>query len=353
MTSSTRYFLFGGATVLGLGLAGGLVMYFGGVPTLGALAGEPDELVYVPENAAVVAFADVRRVMDSELRQEIREMLPERARGRDVDGRLEFQDATGIDLEKDVDDVLAYLRPDGAVVTDGTPVGRGRSDEVLVLIRGRFDQARIEQLVEEHGGVAETYRDKRLIVRRAGGEPSEPGDRGEGMPPAFGVGFLQAGLIAVGTRTAIMRALDLESGTGVSVTRNDTLMELIRDSDSGDVWAVGRFDGVLDRARIPGDLADRLPPITYFAASGRVDGGFAGRVRADARDEASAEQLGDVIRGFVALARMQAGSNPRLGTVLQSLQLHAEGHSVVLEFALPSGTLRSLAPSPGETPPAP
>jgi len=377
MTSGTRNVLIGGATVLALGLVGGVVSYLVGIPAVGALAGEPAELIYVPEDATVVAFADVRRVMDSPLRQEIRQLLPEHAGVAEAEGRRHFQEMTGIDVEQDVEYVVAYLLPRAAAPEAGgvTPVepGGGRVDEGLVLVRGRFDQTRIEQLFEDHGGVVEAYRGKRLIVRPLDvpspspgepgepGEPVEPGEPGEPVGPLgndrreFAVGFIQAGLIAVGTRAGISRAIDLESGSGANVTRNDSLMALVRDSKDGDVWAIGRFDRLIDRARMPGDLANRLPPIAYFAASGRFDTGLSGRIRADTRDDESAQQLGDVIRGFVALARMQSSSQPQFETLLQSLQLSTSGTSVMLQFALPAGTLRSLLPVPpsSDTPPQP
>ncbi len=72
MTAKTRYFLFGSVLVLILGLSIGLVAYYGGMPSgLFSSAPGPAELKYVPGDAAVVAFANVRDVMNSELRQRL------------------------------------------------------------------------------------------------------------------------------------------------------------------------------------------------------------------------------------------------------------------------------------------
>lgn len=353
MTSNTRYFLVGGTAVLVVGLAAGLVTYSVGVPTLGALAGEPAELVYVPEEATIVAFADVRRVMDSQLRRELREAMPEGADAAEAEGRQQFLDTTGIDLERDVEYVLAYLLPDGPAAGEAAADDTAnRADQGLALVRGRFDQGRIEELIEAHGGVAESYSGKRLLIRPFDA-PAGADSPLQNPDSEFALGFIQAGLVAVGTSAAIRRAIDLESGTGIDVTRNETLMELIRDSQDADVWAIGQFDRLLDRARLPSEVTNQLPPITNFAASGRIDSGLAARVRTDARDEESAQQLSDVVRGFVALAKMQSASQPQLETLLQSLQLSVDGTSVVLEFAIPDGTLRSLLPQPSsDTDPA-
>jgi hypothetical protein len=351
MTTKTRYFLVGGTAVLALGLAGGLIAYFG-VPTVGALTGEPAELAYVPEDATVVAFADVRQVMDSELRQQLLQMLPDEAGSAQAEGRQRFLDTTGIDLEQDVEHVVAYLLPDA---------DEGGMDDGLVLVRGRFDQPRIEQLLTEHGGVAETYRGKRLIVRRFDVPPlpvpsptPESPTQNLDFPipnPEFALGFMQPGLVGVGTRSALVRAVDLESGGGVDITRNDRFMVLVRDAEGSDAWAVGRFDRLVDRANVPQEVTDRLPPITYFAASGQVNGGLSGRIRAEARDEESAQQLNEVVRGFVALAKLQSASVPQLTTILDSLQLQSDGTGVVLSFTVPAEALQELIQALPDGPP--
>ena len=82
MTKKTRYFMAGSAAVLAAGLCTGLVAYYsGGFQALSASTG-PTELAYVPADAAVVAYADVRAIMDSELRQRLKPSFrcPRRAR---------------------------------------------------------------------------------------------------------------------------------------------------------------------------------------------------------------------------------------------------------------------------------
>jgi hypothetical protein len=290
----------------------------------------------VPEEAAVVAFADVHAVMDSELRKQIREMLPEHATTAEADGRRAFEQHTGVDVERDIDNVVAYLLP---------AAEQGGPDSGLVLATGRFDQPRIEQLIQQHGGVEETYLGKRFIVRRFD-VPSSPNPQSPTPNPdaihEMAVGFIKPDLIAVGTSAALRRAIDLQTGTGLDITRNDEFMSLVRDSDDGNAWAVGRFDRLLNNGRVPKEIISRLPPITYLAASGHVNGGVSGRLRAEARDEVSAQQLHDVVRGFVALAKMQSGSRPELASILQSFQLQVDGNTVVLSFALPVEIIQTL-----------
>src|SRR5688572_31183888 len=155
MNRTSRLFLMGSGFVLAAGLGTGLVAFYGGLPTL-ASAGRsvgPDELKYVPESAAVVAYANVRDVMSSQFRQKLKTILPD----HDAQGQEDFQRETGINIEQDIDYVVAWMTPNpGADGTGGRPAG-------LVLAHGRFDQARLEALATSHGGLVETIGSIRVL----------------------------------------------------------------------------------------------------------------------------------------------------------------------------------------------
>jgi hypothetical protein len=146
----------------------------------------------------------------------------------------------------------------------------------------------------------------------------------------------------VGSTNLVRTAVDLHQGgdnpqTGLaSVTRNEELMAQVKQLESGNAWAIGRFDLLASRARLPQGLADRLPPITWFSVSGHVNGGLRGVIRAEARDEEAANNLRDVVRGFMALGKLQAGSNPQIQLMVDSLELGGNGKTVALSFAVPA-----------------
>src|SRR5580704_9847468 len=109
MTTKTRYFVIVSLLVMGVGLGTGLVAYYvGGLPA-GAFAtrGGPEELGYIPRDATVIAYANVQEVMASELRQKVRRALP-----MQENGQRELANATGINIETDIDRVVACLHPD-------------------------------------------------------------------------------------------------------------------------------------------------------------------------------------------------------------------------------------------------
>jgi hypothetical protein len=333
MTANTRKFVIGSSAVLVAGLCTGLIAYYGGLPT-GAFARQmgPAELAYVPSDAAVVAFADVREVMNSEMRHKLQEVMPPEDKGRE-----EFKAKTGIDIETDIDHVVACVLP------------REGQESGFVALRGRFDAVRLESLARQHNAVIEEYKGKRFI--RIPEELREHGDAPEGsalrehrggrhITPALA--FLEPGLIMVGDAAAIRLAIDTQAA-GQDVTDNSEVMQLIKGMDAGaNAWAVGRFDILASRAKLPEGVASQIPAVKWFAAAGRINGGLSGVLRAEARDEQAAQNLRDVINGFVALGRLQAGNRPEFQSLMQSVTLGGSGKTVELSFTVPTELIDML-----------
>jgi hypothetical protein len=317
MTRPTRYFMLGSGGVLVAGLCIGLAGYFGGFPT-GAFSGSAplDELRYVPEDSGVVAYVNVREVMDSEFRQHLKALGPTEGPGQE-----EFQRQTGIDIQKDIDYVVACLlnSPPQSPDSDTKPKQAG-----FVLVRGRFDDARITALAAEKQAVTSEYRGRRLL---------QPPAAAGGESPVLA--FMEPGLLAVGDQTTVRRAIDTQQG-GANITSNTQMMSLVNDSQgSGNAWAVGRFDTLRSRAHMPDAVSGQIPPIDSFAVTGRFNGGISGTFRAETQDAQAAENLREVVRGFLALLRMQAGTKPEMQQLLQSLELGGSGTTVALSFVIP------------------
>lgn len=323
MTARTRYFVIVSLLVLGVGLGTGLVAYYVGFPA-GAFtqAGGPAELQYVPRTATVVAYANVGEIMASELRQKLHAKLP-----MPPEGQKEFEERTGINIETDIDRVVACLNPD--------PESTGMPGAGMVLARGRFNETKIESLMREHGGQVEEYRGKRMVVALQSDTASPAGH-------SFAAAFLEPGLVALGSTKLVRSAVDLhQTGdnpqTGLqSVSGNEELMNLVQSLETGNVWAVGRFDALQTQARLPQEVASRLPAITWFAVSGHVNGGLRGVVRAETRDDEAANNLRDVVRGFLAIGKLQSGGRPEVQAMMQSLELGGTGKTVALSFTVPA-----------------
>jgi hypothetical protein len=262
----------------------------------------------------VLAYADVRDVMNSQFRERFRAIEP-RSRERE-----EFEQLTGLNIEQDVDSVVAAFMPGAGGIGDNP------ERSALVLAKGRFDAPRLEALALERGGSVEDYKGKRLLTHRGPNASDEGG---------MAVGFVEANLVALGGITAVRRAIDAGAENRNVVSNND-LMRLVNELDESDAWAVGRFDAIAREARLPSDMQAQLPQISWFSAAGHVNGGLSGVFKAEARDEAAAQNIRDVLRGFLALAKMQAGSRPGVQQLVDSLQLTGEGTTVALSFSIPS-----------------
>ena len=311
MRLQTRHVLLGGGGIIVLGLAAGLVAYLqSGAPALAIAQGSPDELRYVPGNSGVVAYANVRDIMYSDFRRRLREVEP------DLGGQQEFRDRTGIDIENDIDHVVAALIPAGPGA-DGEARPRG-----LVVVSGRFDTTRLEALTRENGGRVEDYGGTRMVTLAADDNQ-------------LAMAFVEPGIIAIGSDATVRQAVDLPS-TGGDVTSNDRLMGLMSyiEGDSN-AWVIGRLDELGTMEWLPDQVESQVPAIAAFAIGGRVNGGVSGTITAEAGDEAAGQDLRDVLQGFLALARMQTSSRPELSGLLDSFQLNAAGTIVSLSFAIP------------------
>ena len=312
MNRNTRYFLAGSAAILTAGLATGLVAYYGGgFQALSASTG-PTELAYVPPDAAVIAYADVGAIMNSELRLRIKEAMPMQEKGQE-----EFRRETGIDIERDIEYVVA-------AVTPGT-------HSALLVARGKFNPTQLEGLAVQHGGVVETYRDKRMI--------SKAGDSHSGS-----LAFLEPGLIAIGDTATIKRAIDAQL-SATSVTSNDEIMTLVSDIERGNnAWAVGRFDVITAHAKLPEQIARQIPPVKWFAASGHINGGISGMVRVEALDDEAAELLRRQVNGALAFGEMVGRNDPRAAAALKTIQMSGSGKTVQLSFTVPGELLQMVLP---------
>ncbi len=331
MTKKTRYFMTGSAAVLAGGLCTGLVAYYGGgFPALVASTG-PTELTYVPADASVVAFADVKSIMNSELRQRFKQSVPMPI---GEEGQQEFLEKTGIDIENDIDYVVAAA---SALPHNGNSHPRG-----VVVARGRFDIVKLEGLAREHGAQVQEYKGKRMLTLQHHESSVEPST--ETASTTGVLAFLEPGLVALGDLASVQRAIDAQL-SAQSITGNSEMMDLVKDIEqSNNAWAVGRFDLIASQAKLPDEISQKIPPIKWLAIAGHVNGGISAQLRAEANDDEAAQNLRGVLNGVISLARLQGQNDPKLTSLINSLQLTGDGKTVRLSFAVPAEIFELMHP---------
>lgn len=332
--SRTRYFLLGSAAVLVGGLAVGTAAYMGGISTraFASQAGPPD-LALVPAGAAMVAYANVHDVMQSEFRQRLTAAMDSKS-----EGRLKFQEATGIDIERDIDSAVA------AAIPNGSATGH---DFGFVALRGRFDTTRIEGLVSSKGGRLDEYRGARLLL-----PPVETDDAADDIaddqtpdptvqrrhegPPA--IALVDANLVIVGTLEAVKAAIDRHQDQSSSILGDGEFVRMLENLDGDStMWAIGRSSVLMgDKGELSDQVASKLPGVKWVAASGHVNGGLRATLQAEAINDEAGKNLRDIVQGALAIARLQVDGKPELAPLLQGLQVEGTGTSVAVRVAMPS-----------------
>jgi hypothetical protein len=335
MTQKSRFFLIASAVVLLLGVGGGLIAYLNYKRAASLPAGVPPEVRYIPADAAIVAYGNVRVFMNSDLRRELMPTIETGSRK----GRQMMNDFAGIDLEKQVNHVLGYVETLQSAPEASSDSARAyEAPNAMALVQGSFDQSRVEQFIRDRGGVIENYNGHSIAVHRNG--------KDEGA-----IGFVRPDLIAVGRASLVRRALDSGSDPGtrngvstLDLTSNAELMNLIRDMSGSTAWVVGHFDAVRRGLKLPDTVSSQVPPLRLVSVRADVNGGVKATLRAETGEPAAAEQLREVVRGFIALARLQGGAKPEFDNVLKSIQLSGTDKTVQISVAASPEVMRALAP---------
>jgi hypothetical protein len=190
----------------------------------------------------------------------------------------------------------------------------------------------MEGLMRQQGAQVAEYRGKRLISIKDDSHDAA-------------LAFAEPGLVLFGAGEAVRGALDAKAGAVNGIGGNREFMTMIDGVDEGTAWSVAKFDSLAATTPIPNAVVNQLPPINWLAASGRIDGGLHGLVRAEAQDEQAALNLRDVVQGFLALARLQSTREPAYKGMLDSVALNADGKSVSLSFDVTPAALDLLTSS--------
>jgi hypothetical protein len=257
----------------------------------------------------------------------------------------------GIDIEKQVNRVVAYIEPH----TPPDPQSQAKPDKprALVLVQGTFDPARLEAFIRERAGTADEYKGRTIFTHR-----------NEGHEVALGL--VGADLIAMGQADLVRGVIDASQDASLlanNVTSNAEMMPLIRANAGSTAWVVGQFDEIRRRMQLPNSVSAQVPAIRLVSARADINGGVKATISAEAGDAAAADQLRDVVRGFISLARLQAGAKPEVEAMLKSVELSGSDTTVSLSIVVPPDALRAIAPDarrrgrpdvsePPHTPPA-
>jgi hypothetical protein len=311
MAPRTRYFLFAAALVVIVGVCTGLVAYYSG--SLPGLTSRQAEFRYLPADASMVGYANVSGILNSPFSEQLRGLLPP------GEERTKFQQETGVDIDE-IDSVVIAMTGHVAPGASG-----------VALVRGGFDQAKVEAAVAGHGAQVEVHRDVKMFV--APGEASADGK----THPA--IAFLEPGLLAIGTRDQLRGVIDA-AASGAGAADNADMMRAIAGIErEGNAWLVARTSTLAEHTDLPAALKTHAENLRWLSVGADVGSTVRAVVRVEAQSEQAASDLRSLVDGAVAAARLMGGKDTRLEGVLKSVQTSSSGSSVELQVTVPPDML--------------
>jgi hypothetical protein len=93
-----------------------------------------------------------------------------------------------------------------------------------------------------------------------------------------------------------------------------------------------------------GESTVTLPALQSVVVTGDLEPMVSLAITGDATDEASAKNLADVVRGFVAIMSMQAGQRPEFKQLASAVSITTEASRVQVNARIPYDLIDALAP---------
>jgi hypothetical protein len=290
-------------------------------PARAAVGPLPAAALVLPQDSRFVIGFDVRRFVDSPFYKRLTpEMRPEAMR--------ELEERTGLKPDRDVDQIVIAGR--GAAPT-GNP---------LALVIARFDRQKLGRAIETEKKDKVTWKD----VEGTTVYLFKEGERGTSA-----VAFLDDTTLLIGSADGVEAAIANRARGAAGLRGNaqiTTLLERIRPGST--FWMVGDQSLL---ANLPksvtgpaGDSQVALPALRSLTVTGDLDPLVAVSVTGEAQDAAGAANLADVVRGFVALAALQAAQKPELKALTEAITVATEENRVLVNARIPYETLDALQP---------
>jgi len=214
---------------------------------------------------------------------------------------------TGIDFEKDLDAI--------AIASSG-PAEAGQRG--LVVASGRFDVYALARRLEVKSGVTWKAVQGGTIYSL----PSQASGLGA-------LAFHGSDRILLGTQSSVAEALGRptsEAATAAAVNFKALLREV---PSATAFWVVVDSEGLAPLAGEGPDAgklaAFKLPALQSLMLTGDLSPDLSFELVAEADDDAAARNLADAVRGFVALAALQAAEQPELQQLATAVNVSASG----------------------------
>jgi hypothetical protein len=313
-----------------------IVVAVGVAAALGALWLDPARAAVGPMPAPALLFpADARYVMGFDVKRFTASPFYARygrQKGMRPEAFAELEEKTGLDPRRDIDQV----------VVAGTETARGGVPGIA-LVTGRFDLYKLGRTIETQGK-ARGYNHDGVTVYAYG----------EDGPRATAVAFLDDSTILFGQKDRVEAAVSSRTRGETPLRGNAGLLALVEKVRPGSTfWMVGDqslLAGMPASIPAPGAAADSgggrptisLPALRSVTLTGDLDPQVSIDLRGEAKDDAAAKSLADVVRGFVALASLQAQQKPELQQLASAFNVATEQNQVLVTARIPYAMIDAL-----------
>ena len=307
-------------------------------PARAAVGPLPGEALSLPADVTFVMGFDVKRLVQSEFYQRFGK---EKGMAR-PEAFAELEERTGLNPERDLDRVVIAGKGDAA---------KGPGDAGVVMVWGRFDQYKIGRAIETEKKANVTWKKHEGVTVYL----FQEGKKGAGA-----LGFLDDDTLVMGSQAAVETTLTNRAQGKSGLKSNAGTIALLEQVKPGSTfWMVG------DRsllARMPTDVPApgagpasgsmiQLPALQSLVVTGDLDPALSVEAIGEARDEPAAKNLADVVRGFFALAQLQAGQKPELKELTSAVSVATEANKVRVSARFSYELLESLHPKRTATAP--
>ena len=329
MTRSRLVVLGAGIVVLAGSLAAVGALYLD--PARAAVGPLPPEGLALPAGTRYVMGFDVRRFVSSPL---YTRYASDRASNR-LRAFTELEEKTGLNPERDLDQVY---------IAGSQAAAPGRGGDAIVVVTGRFDRAKLSRAIET---------EKRAVSwKNLQGTTVYLFNEDEAGRGKAAAAFLDDDTLVMGAQSGVEQVVTARARGEAPLRDNATLLALIEGVKPGSTfWMVGDQTLLSNMPKaIPGpggpgtSQSLELPSLKSLTVTGDLEPQVSLDATGEAADEAAARNLADVVRGFVALASLQANQKPELKQLASAISVTTEQSRVRVAARFPYELLDSLQP---------
>jgi len=280
-----------------------------------------DYLSLMPEETNILFYANFRSIKQTSFGEELSARFEDEIGVNRGDREYrDFLEATGMDPEKDIYELWF-----------GSTGGDWHDNVSGAIIRGRFDEKKIVEYIEEeryHRLRQTNYRGHKIYN-------IEDNNRGNDDTEFT---FLNSETVAIGDVEWIKNVVDLSKDGGKSVLSNKTMARFINEIPGNDqLWAVINLsemtDGWTQKIRQQGSVFKGTKSIENMQSlifHTRVDKDARLYIKGDFGTAEEAELLAETMNGFKAMAKLMVMDDKEAIDMLNGIKIKSEGSLILI-----------------------